>query len=94
MAKLVMHHKAFVFPPNCNLTFRSHHEKREHLRADAEAFINQIGAEKVVSVVEIDTSFAPHEVVVWYRAEASEPGASEEDRPGNDASSGLGGKPA
>jgi hypothetical protein len=87
MAKLVMHHKAFIILPD-NRTFRSHNEMREHVRAEAQVFINQIGAEKVISVVEIDTSFAPHEVVVWYRAEASEMGASEENRQGNDASSG------
>jgi hypothetical protein len=92
MAKLVMHHKAFVAPPVSG-NFRSHNEMREQLRAQAQAFINQIGAEKVISVVELDTSFAPYEVVVWYRAEASELGASEENRPGNDASSTLGGKP-
>jgi hypothetical protein len=87
-----MHHKTFVAQP-VSWNFRSHNEMREHLREEAQAFINQIGAEKVISVVELDTSFAPHEVVVWYRDEASGLGASDENRPGNDASSRLGGKP-
>jgi hypothetical protein len=40
---------------------------RERIREQAQAFINEIGAENVVSVAEHAMSFGPFSVVVWYR---------------------------
>ena len=41
--------------------------KRESIRQRAEEFINDIGADNVVSVTEHATSLGPFSVVVWYR---------------------------
>ena len=39
---------------------------REKIRDQAEAFINEIGAESVVSVSEHTSTFGPFSVVVWW----------------------------
>ena len=41
--------------------------KRESIRRRAEEFISDIGADKVISVIENAPSFGPFSVVVWYR---------------------------
>lgn len=68
MATLVMRHKAFV-GPIIYWNARSLIENRERIREQAQAFINDIGAERVVSVTEHAMTFGPFSVVVWYRAE-------------------------
>ena len=65
----MMRHKAFVGRP---YWFRSVNESLETIREQAEAFINVIGAENVVSVAEHATS-GLFSVVVWYRIEAAAP---------------------
>ena len=66
-----MRHSAFieprVYPIWCwnarTLRERSHGKIRER----AEAFINEIGADSVISVTEHAPIFGPFSVVVWYR---------------------------
>jgi hypothetical protein len=72
MGNLIMRHKAFVGPPSF-WNFRPANENFEKIREQAEAFINAIGAENVVSVTELAPSYAPFSVVVWYRVDAAEP---------------------
>jgi hypothetical protein len=61
-----MRHKAFV-GPTFYWNFRSLNANREVIREQAEAFINLIGAENVVSVAEHAMSIGPFSVAVWYR---------------------------
>jgi hypothetical protein len=71
MGNLIMRHKAFVGPPSW-WNFRPPNENYETIRERAEAFINTIGAENIVSVTEHAlTSSAPFSVVVWYRVDAA-----------------------
>jgi len=72
MPYVIMCHKTFV-GPTMYWNFRSLNENREVIREEAEAFINMIGAEKVVSVTEHAMSSGPFTVVVWYRVEAPAP---------------------
>jgi len=46
--------------------------KRERIRRQAEAFINETGAEKVVSVAEHAPTLGPFSVVVWWYHEVPE----------------------
>lgn len=41
-------------------------QRREKIREQAEAFINEIGVERVVSVTEHAPSLGPFSVVVWW----------------------------
>ncbi len=60
-------HKTFVGP---TVYWRgSLNTNREKFRAQAEAFINEIGVENVVSVTEHAMTFGPFSVVVWYRVD-------------------------
>jgi hypothetical protein len=45
-------------------------ENREVIRAQAEAFVNRLGIENVVSVSEHAMSWGPFSVVVWYRSDS------------------------
>ena len=87
----MMRHKAFVGRP---YWFRSVNESLETIREQAEAFINVIGAENVVSVAEHATS-GLYSVVVWYRVEAATPNQPPQ-QPGraNEVPPGHGVKPA
>jgi hypothetical protein len=67
MATKLMRHKAFV-GPTMYWNARPLNENRERIRDQAEAFINEIGAENVVSVTEHAMTMGPFSVVVWYRA--------------------------
>src|SRR6516165_10595834 len=70
MANVIMRHKAFV-GPTAYWNFRSLNDNRELIREQAETFINMIGAENVVSVVEHPTNLGPFTVVVWYRVDGA-----------------------
>jgi hypothetical protein len=63
-----MKHKAFVGPV-IYWGGGSLNMNREKIRYEAEAFMNQIGPEKVVSVAEHAMTLGPFSVVVWYRDE-------------------------
>ncbi len=41
---------------------------REKIRAQAEAFVKEVGVENVVSITEHAMTFGPFSVVVWYRS--------------------------
>jgi len=56
MGNLIMRHKAFVGPPSF-WNFRPANENFEKIREQAEAFINAIGAENIVSVTELAPSY-------------------------------------
>jgi hypothetical protein len=60
-------HKTFVGP---GIVARLH-ASRERIRANAEAFINEIGVDTVLSVTEHAMTLGPFSVVVWYRIEES-----------------------
>jgi hypothetical protein len=45
---------------------------RERIRQRAEAFINEIGVENVVSIAEHATTFGPFSVAVWWYREFTE----------------------
>src|SRR5437016_2603934 len=64
-----LRHKTFV-GPTFYFQGGSLNENREVIRSQAEAFVNRIGSENVVSVAEHAMSWGPFSVVVWYRAEA------------------------
>src|SRR5438034_4638866 len=67
-----LRHKTFV-GPTFYFQGGSLNENREIIRSQAEAFVNAIGSENVVSVGEHAMSWGPFSVVVWYRAEAGTP---------------------
>jgi hypothetical protein len=46
--------------------------KRERIRRQAEAFINETGPQKVASVTEHAPTLGPFSVVVWWYREVSE----------------------
>jgi hypothetical protein len=73
MARVVMRHKSFVTRRRFYWSHRDLNENREEIRDEAEAFINMIAVENVVSVVEHSMMGAPFSVVVWYRVEEVEP---------------------
>jgi hypothetical protein len=47
-------------------------KNREKIRERAEAFINEIGVENVVSIAEHGSLFRPFSVVVWYKEAVEE----------------------
>lgn len=60
-------HKTFVGPTiYWNWTW-SLNENREKIREKAEAYINEIGVENVLSVTEHAMTLGPFSVVVWHR---------------------------
>jgi len=71
MANVVMRHRSFVTRRRFYWSRRDLNETLEVVRDEAEAFINRIGAENVVSVVEHSMVGAPFCIVVWYRVEES-----------------------
>ncbi len=62
-------HKTFV-GPTMYWNFKSLNSNREKFRAQAEAFMDEIGAENVITIAEHVTSNGPFSVVVWYKADA------------------------
>ena len=60
-------HKTFVGP----VIVIGLHASRERIRENAEAFINEIGADTVLSVAEHAMTLGPFSVVVWYRVDES-----------------------
>jgi hypothetical protein len=66
-------HKAFVESKACPIwctNARAHRERnRERIRQQAEAFINEIGADNVLSVTEHAPTLGPFSVVVWWYRE-------------------------
>jgi hypothetical protein len=66
-----LRHKTFV-GPTIYWQGGTLNENREAIRAEAEAFANRIGLERVVSLSEHAMSFGPFSVVVWYRATPTE----------------------
>lgn len=64
-----LRHKTFI-GPTIYLQGGSLNENREAIRGHAEAFINAVGSENVLSVCEHAMSFGPFSVVVWYRGGA------------------------
>jgi hypothetical protein len=64
----VVRHKTFV-GKTCYWNFRGLNWNRERIREQAGAFIDEIGAERVVSVAEHAMTLGPFSVVVWYRAD-------------------------
>ncbi len=65
-----LRHKTFV-GPTLYLQGVSLNENREAIRALAQAFIRDLGAENVVSICEHAMTFGPFTVVVWYRSWAA-----------------------
>jgi hypothetical protein len=63
-------HRTFV-GPTIYTAGGSLNENREVIRAQAQAFVNTVGVENVVSVCEHAMTFGPFSVVVWYRGEAT-----------------------
>lgn len=64
-SRVLMKHKAFV---GRMIYWRGTlRPNRERIRQEAEDFINQMGADKVVSVAEHAMTLGPFSVVVWYR---------------------------
>jgi hypothetical protein len=59
-------HRTFV-GPTIYSAGGSLNENREVIRAQAQAFVNTVGGENVVSVCEHAMTFGPFSVVVWYR---------------------------
>ena len=66
-ANLILRHRTFVGPA-VYWNFRPLNQNRERIRAQAEAFVDEIGAENVVSVVEHAAFLGGFTVVVWYQA--------------------------
>jgi hypothetical protein len=60
-------HKTFVGP----VIVARLHTSRERIRENAEAFVNEIGADNVLSIAEHAMTLGPFSVVVWYRVEES-----------------------
>ena len=64
-------HKSFVeskvYPIWCTNAHQRRERNREKIRQQAEAFIETIGADHVVSVNEHAPTLGPFSVVVWYR---------------------------
>jgi hypothetical protein len=52
--------RALMFPP------KGGERKRERIRQQAETFINETGADKIVSVAEHAPTLGPFSVVVWW----------------------------
>ena len=67
--KSVLRHRSFV-GPTVYWNRLPLNTNREIVRAQAEAFVSEIGVDNVVSVAEHAMSFGPFSVVVWYRAGA------------------------
>jgi hypothetical protein len=67
----MMRHKAFV-GPTFYFNSRGLNANREGIRAQAEAFMNEVGAENIVSVAEHAMTFGPFSVVVWYQVDQGE----------------------
>jgi hypothetical protein len=65
-----LRHKTFI-GPTIYWQGGTLNENREAIRAEAEAFVNRIGLQNVVSICEHAMTLGPFSVVVWYRAEAS-----------------------
>lgn len=61
-------HKTFVGPV---IVAGRLHASRERIRGNAEAFINEIGVDNVLSVAEHAMTLGPFSVVVWYRVDES-----------------------
>jgi hypothetical protein len=68
-----MQHKAFVeskvYPIWCTNASERRERNRERIRQQAEAFINEIGVENIVSVTEHAPTLGPFSVVVWWYRE-------------------------
>ena len=68
-----MHHKAFVeskvYPIWCTNAREGRERNRERIRQRAEAFINEIGVDNIVSVTENAPTLGPFSVVVWWYRE-------------------------
>jgi len=62
-----MRHRTFI-GPTFYTAGKSLNENREVIRAQAQAFVNAVGVDNVVSVCEHAMTFGPFSVVVWYRA--------------------------
>ena len=66
-------HKTFVeskcYPIWCTNAHKGRERSRERIRQQAEAFINEIGADNVVSVTEHAPTLGPFSVVVWWHRE-------------------------
>ena len=71
-----MQHKAFVeskvYPIWCTNASERRERNRERIRQQAEAFINEIGVENIMSVTEHAPTLGPFSVVVWWYREVSE----------------------
>ena len=69
--RTMMRHSVFVEPKVCPVWCWNAQARRarsrEKVRARAEAFINEIGADTVVSITEQAPLLGPFSVVVWYR---------------------------
>src|SRR6266496_1294781 len=63
-------HKVFVeskpYPIWCTNARERRERNRMRIRQQTEAFINQIGAENVLSVTEHPPTFGPFYIVVWW----------------------------
>ena len=67
MARVV--HKTFISPPLDLRVFKPWPDIDEELRQEAEAFINEVGADRVLSVTERTTNENRFVIVVWYRVD-------------------------
>jgi len=66
-------HKVFVeskvYPIWCTNARERRERSRERIRQHAEAFINEIGVDNIVSVTENAPTLGPFSVVVWWYRE-------------------------
>jgi hypothetical protein len=69
-----MRHRTFI-GPTFYTAGKSLNENREVIRAQAQAFVNAVGVDNVVSVCEHAMTLGPFSVVVWYRSATEEESA-------------------
>jgi hypothetical protein len=62
-------HRTFLQPPLDVRIFKPFPDLDEEIRQQAEAFIHEIGIDRVVSITERITNESRFVVVVWYRVE-------------------------
>ena len=69
-------HKVFVesnvYPIWCRNSRQGRERNRERTRQEAEAFINEIGTDNLVSVTENAPTFGPFSVVLWWYRELAD----------------------
>ena len=62
-------HRTFISPPLDLRIFKPRPDIDEELRQEAEAFVNEVGPDRVLWVTERTTNEYRFAIVVWYRAD-------------------------